>query len=302
MKQVRVAVCLWGTMRSPNSCLHTLYKNIIEPWQTDVIVCVNECYSHPDKSDSERVDMLRQFGANIVEQDIRKQPDLNTFFPKSFYDKFIPMAQERLKQHGNPCWVNFVGPLVGTHAALHIRVNWYKLSNILRDKNYVDKYDYFLITRPDHLYMFPMFDKSFLNEDEIVHYDEHGFGGVNSDFVIVSKKNVLDWLNKMSVQYFCDETLQDILIDQMKHMSLWISEECTALITRLNPWKLKPMSINSFIACDSPKEMSSWNGVVFDGEHYFKYHSNRDHCKHNYGLWKDNYRWTNTVDKIKLVK
>jgi len=298
----KVAVCLWGTMRSPNSCLHTLYKNIIEPWQTDVIVCINECYSHPDKSDVERVDMLRQLGANIVEQDIRKQPDLNTFFPKSFYDKFIPMAQERLKQHDNPCWVNFVGPLVGTHANLHLRVNWYKLGNLLRDKNYVDKYDYFLITRPDHLYMFPMFDKSFLNEDEIVHYDEHGFGGINADFVIVSKKNVLEWLNKISIQYLCDETLQDILIEEMKHMDLWIAEEYSALITRLNPWKLKPMCINSFIACDSPNELSSWNKVMFDGEHYFKYHSNRDPCKHNYGLWQDNYRWTNTVDKIKLVK
>jgi hypothetical protein len=31
----KVAVCLWGTMRSPNSCLNTLYKNIIEPF--DVI-------------------------------------------------------------------------------------------------------------------------------------------------------------------------------------------------------------------------------------------------------------------------
>tara|TARA_R110000868_G_scaffold257971_4_gene515230 strand:- start:216 stop:1121 length:906 start_codon:yes stop_codon:yes gene_type:complete len=301
---MKIALCLYGTMRSPNVCLPTLYSNVINVWNTDVIVCINKCYNHPDKSDGDRIDILKRFGTNVVEQNIETQPDLNTVFPKSFYDKILHLAEQKLKEHNNPHWVNFIGPLMGYHGALYIRYNWYRLGVLIKEK-YIDKYDYFIITRPDQLYMFPMFDQSFLNEDEIVYYDQHGFssdGGINTDFVIISRKLVLNWLSRMSIDYFCDEQLQDVLLNELQTIHPWISEACSRLIIRINGWTMKPMCINSFIACDSPNELSSWNKIMFDGEHYFKYYCDRDPCKHNYGLWKDNYRWINTSEKIKLVK
>lgn len=308
MNDIRIALCLYGTMRSPNTCLPSLYDKIIKHWNTDVIVCINKWYDHPDVNDSERIDILRRMGVNIVEEDIRTQPDLYTFFPQSFYDKFIPLAKEKLKDpRSNPWSTNFIGPLVGSsHSALHMRLNWYKLAKLLEQKNYVEKYDYFLITRPDHLYMFPMFDKSFLKDDQIIHYDEKGFpegrlGGINVDFAIVPKQLVLDWLYKMSaVEYFSNEELQDKLIEELKLSHPWTSEGYSALIARWAGWNMKVMFINSFISCDSAQESTSYNKIRFNGKHYYKYEHDYEPCMRNYQLWSEGLRWVDTGDQLIL--
>ena len=127
MIENRVALCLWGTMRGPDSCLPTLYENIIKPWNTDVIVCINNHYD----DDKDRVDKLRKLGANIIEESIKKQPDLKTTFPQSFYDKLIPLSLEKIKFHSNPWQFNYLGPLAGSHSGLYIRLNWYSIAVLI---------------------------------------------------------------------------------------------------------------------------------------------------------------------------
>lgn len=306
MNDIRIALCLYGTMRSPNTCLPSLYDKIIKPWNTDVIVCINKWYDHPDVNDSERIDILRKMGVNIVDEDIRPQPDLYTFFPQSFYDKFIPFAKEREKQYSNPHWCNFLGPLTGCHAGLHMRLNWYKLALLLEDKKHVDNYDYFLITRPDQLYMFPIFDKSLLVEDQIIHYDEKGFpegrlGGINVDFVIVSRKHVLNWLHNIScVKYFSIDELQDSLLQELNQCVPLLSEGLSDYVTRLAGFTTKRMFINSFVSCDFEKEQTSFNKVKFDGQYYFKYEHDYEPCMRNYQLWNEGLRWIDIGDQIIL--
>lgn len=306
MSDPRIAICLYGTMRAPNTCLPSLYDMILKPWNADVIVCINKWYQHPEKSDQERVDMLRRIGGNIVEEDIREQPDLHTFFPQSFYDKILSFSVERSRQFSNPHWFNFLGPLTGCHGGLHMRLNWYKLALLLENKNYVDKYDYFVITRPDHFYMFPMFDRSLLNENEVIYYNEKGFpegplGGINTDFIIVSKKMVLDWLHTLScVKYFSVERLQDILMEELKNSVPILSEGLSDLLSRLGGFKMKKMSINSFVSCDSDQEHSSFNKIRFDGKYYYKYEHDHDPCMANYELWNRGARWKDIGDYICL--
>lgn len=298
MNDVRVALCLYGTMRGPNNCLPTVYENIIKVWNTDVIVCINKCY----EDDFERVDILRKLGAKIVIEDIQTQPDVYEVFPHSFYNKFLPAARE-FASGKNASIINFLAPIIGTHSSLHTRLNWYKLSNLLESQ--LDNYDYFILTRPDHFYMFPMFDKSFLNKNQIINYSEHSFtvsnlGGVNADFIVISSQFVLQWL-RSSIEYLINEPLQDILLEELSKADSCNSEAYTALIVKLCNFELKPMSINSFISGDSENELTSMIPVKYDGEYYYKYETNYLPCKENYNLWQNGYRWKNSADKIYLT-
>lgn len=293
---MKIALCLNGTMRSPNNCLHTLYNNIIKPWDTDVIVCINKCYS----DDYERVNKLKQYGANLIEVDIKQQDDPFTVFSDSFYRKLVPFVKKRilLEESFNAFveWFGFLGPITGRSSSLHIRLNWYKLSNIV--KKYVSNYDYFIITRPDHLYLFPLFDKHLLTKkDTIYHYDHHGFnfgslGGINADFIIVHSSMVLEWLCK-HYEYLIKEELQDILIENLSSATHLHSEAYTALITKLCNWKLNQININSFISADSLNEHTSSTPVMYDEncKYFYKYHSNFLPAIDNLHKWDNNNRW-----------
>lgn len=279
-------------MRGPKNCLPTLYKNIIEPWQTDVMTCLNKQYH----DDEERVNTLKFLGAKFIEQNIENQPNINTWFPKSFYQKLIPLAENKLKE-SNIHNVNYLSPLVGSHSSLHTRLNWYRLSFLV--EKHLEKYDYFIVTRPDHLYLFPIFDKSFLQKDKIIHYGEHGWGGINFDFIIIHKNLVIDWLRK-SIEYLIIDNLQDVLINELNKIDLWNSERYSLLISDLCGWKTKEMSINSFISADSLEELTSNNPIKYDGKYYYKYETNYKPCLENFELWQKGRRWQNTETKIKL--
>lgn len=290
--KVKVALCIYGTLRAPKNCFPTLYENIVKPWDADVIICANKQY----QDDEERVNILRSCGAKIVEQNIETQPDLNTWFPKSFYEKLIPLAQNKLKgNHINN--VNYLSPLVGSHSSLHTRVNWYRLSFILQ--KHIEKHDYFIITRPDHLYLFPLFDKCFLEENKIIHYGEHSWGGINFDFVIIHRNMVMDWLKK-SIEYLIEDRLQDVLISELSEMEFWNSERYSLLISNLCGWKTKEMAINSFISADSLDELTSNNKIKYDGKYYFKYETSYQPCLKNFELWKNGWKWRNAESKIEL--
>lgn len=292
MNSNKIALCIYGTMRGPNNCLPTLYQNIIKPWDTDVFVCINKQYNDDDV----RLSMLQSFGAKIIEKNIEQQPDVYTWFPKSFYERLVPLAKNKLKE-SNANNVNFLSPIVGSHSSLHIRLNWYRFSFII--EKYLEEYDFFIFTRPDHLYLFPIFDKSFLQKENIIHYDEHGWGGLNADFIIIHRDLVIDWLRK-SIDYLTKETLQDILIKELKEIDLWNSERYSLLVADLNSWKMKKMAINSFISADSLDELTSNNPIMHDGQYYYKYDTNYRPCLKNFELWKSGFKWKNSEEKISL--
>jgi len=301
---MKIALCLTGTLRAPNTCLPTLYEHIIKPWDTDVIVCVNKCYS----DDTARVDKLRKLGANIIVEDIREQPNPATAFPESFYNKIITHSKKKIEQDKNiyTASYNYLGPLVGNAANLHIRLNWYKLSNII--EKYITNYDYFIVTRPDHLYLFPIFDKLFLTKkDTVYNYSDHSFsfgthGGVNGDFVIVHNTLILDWLRK-SIEYLSNDDLQNDLINELNKSSHWHSEAFTAIIAKLCNWNFNHIDINSFTSADSQDELSSTASIKYDNNtnYYYKYDTNYLPAINNLYRWNNGCRWQNTANGILLT-
>ena len=288
MNDTKIAVCLWGTFRGPKSSLPTLYEHIIKPYNADVFASLNSFY----EDDVQRLSILKDCGTNIVSSEILKQEDLTNVFPKSFYEKLIPKAQEFLNRF-NQFQINYLGPLVGSHTSLIIRLNWYRLSSLI--EKHINNYDYFIITRPDHCYIFPLWDKSLMNNEVIVQYDAHRYGGVNADFVVVPRKFVLDWLRK-SIDYLTNDTLQDIVLSEFVDKNIFQnSESYTSFITQQCGWNITTMNINSFISADSYDENTSCIGIKYSGTHYYKYIEQYEQCMKNRNLYYSGYKWS--IDK-----
>ncbi len=280
----RTAVCLYGELRGIKSCIPSLYENIIDLWDSDVFLCFN-LYKKSE------YDEINQIYKKVIISNIYEKEDVYTRFPKTFYEKYVPYMQQVLKQ-SNKWGCNIIGPILGSHANLLIRLNLYNLSKILI--NYVDKYDYFIITRPDHLYKFPIFDKSFLNKDFIIKYNVHNFGGFNADFLIIPNHQVIDWLTS-GYDFFTNDDLQDYMIEELKKLSpyLHISECFTNIIVKYKKYKIKEMSINSFISSDDinssrsdiPFKWCDKRNVMWKHEEQF------NETYKNFELWTKGHIW-----------
>ena len=77
----RVAVCLTGETRGINSCVPTLYKNILEPLSAGIFYCFN-------KHNPEKDNKISVFNNRLIKGRIYEKPDLRkTLVPDSLYSK-----------------------------------------------------------------------------------------------------------------------------------------------------------------------------------------------------------------------
>ena len=280
MNEPRVALCLYGEVRGTKTCAPTIYENIVNQWNTDIFMSFNRV----DQHDEER---LRYFDKNVVFSEVYEKQDLNTVFPKSFYDKLIPFAQDLLKTH-SIIDVNFVSPLVGEFSSLYIRLNWYRFKSIIEP--HINEYDYYIITRPDHYFLYPLFDKSFLDPNYIIKYNGHDWSGANADFLIVPKNLVLGWLIS-NYEFYANETLQDYIISELPKRHRKNSETITQLIFEYNQYKIKTTPLSSFISADSANERTSFTAIIFNGKHYYKYETQYYDSLHNQSVWRNHTGW-----------
>lgn len=291
---MKIALCLYGQIRGVNSCLDSLIENVTNPWEADVFLCFN------NSSQEDLIKTSKKFN-KVIKAEIYENEDLNTCFSKSFYKNLIEYAKQTLKNDSSlySYDVNFLAPLVGSHSALLARMNWFKLAKMI--ENYINEYDYFLITRPDHFYTFPIFNKSFLNSEYIFKYDGHDWGGINSDFLIIPSNIVLDWLN-FNKSFLNDEQYVDYIISGMEKIRRKNSEYLTKLMFDYKKWNIKTLSMNSFISSDSPEDKTTYQPIKSSEEHIWKYDCQFSKCLENYNLWQNGYVWKNFSDKISLEK
>lgn len=291
---IKIAACFYGPVRGVERCYPTFIKNIIEQWDCDLFLCLQNC----NQDDFQKI---KEIKGNIIESEIYKNENLEICFSDSFYSKLVPYAKTVLQNDPSlfPHDVNFLGPVVGSHYPLFARLNWFRMAKILN--KYIDKYDYFLITRLDHFYLFPIFDKSFLNSDCIFKYDGHDFEGVGCDFLIVPSNIILDWLN-FNKSFINDAEYVDFIISGLEKRRLKNSEYLTELMFDYKKWNIKTLSMNSFISADSIADKSSYQYFKHSEDHIWKYDCQFSKCLENYNLWQTGHRWANNFNKICLEK
>ncbi len=82
-------------------------------------------------------------------------------------------------------------------AGILIYFRWFLLKNIL-EKNLLDEYDYFIITRSDYIYTLPHPKVELLSEDHFYLPNGEFYGGVTDRHVVLPKQFVVPYLNMLN--------------------------------------------------------------------------------------------------------
>lgn len=237
----RIAVCLINSPRNIKECLPTLYKYIIEPWNADVfgVFTVGE---HDD--DMERISTI-----NAIKKDFYKLVDFEKELPPIFWKthyKFASCYSDlRFSQSGTN---NYLSPIYNapkgrSHGSMASIFSLYKLYQMMLD--IIDDYDFFLVTRTDYCFLFPIFDVNILhqNQDYVLAYNLNEWGGVNSQFLIMNKLNFIKWTNQ--IKYFIEEEHINQLLNKMGVPLN--AEGCSKYIAQLLGLKIKKIDSLSYI-------------------------------------------------------
>jgi len=293
----KIAICLVGQLKAVDTCMSNFYDMMVKPMNADVIVCVNRSTDNDE-------DLLKKIPGNIVYKEIYEKECLETYFPPIFYEKHVEPARKLIQGYDHPKFgdckpmglmCNYVAPLVGGMNHLIKMLNWQRLVKVIQQ---IDDYDFYVITRSDHFYLFPHVNPMLLQQDTIYHYDAHAFGGMNSDCLIMSKNNAIKWLTD-NMKYLIEEKYIDDVTQKMYDMNIWNAEGYTKALTLLENYKTKPYLINSFVTANSITDQTlnsplKFQSTVIDGvERLYKYgDSQLSPSLTNYGYWKNGGRWT----------
>ena len=285
----RVAVCLVGEPRGIKRCFPSLFKNVIDPLNASVFFSFNRAFN----DDEEKIKLINK---NLIFGELKEKTDLKkTLIPNSLYFK---LTEEDFSPRSN--WVGIVNGQKG--GICHRHFDFKRMAEIISDK--INFFDYFIITRSDFFYLFPIFDFSILNSEEIIKhegFDNYSHTGMNWEFIICHKNKVLEFLNSPFLFMNC-ESLQDLIIKGIKHRPK-NNESFQRIISDFYGWKISEMEINSFISADSLSEKTTWGEVEFCNQtnQFFKYRDMYNQALFNFEKYKKSFNWQKLKNQIKIL-
>lgn len=306
---MKIAICLVGQLKALDACMPSLYDKTIKPSNADVIVCVNRATDNDEE-------LLKKIPSNVVYSEIYEKECLETYFPPIFYEKHVEPARKIVQGYDHPrfgdckpagAMCNYLAPLVGGMNHLIKLLNWQRLVKVVKS---LDDYDFYLVTRSDHFVLFPhpIVKPEILKSDTIYHYDAHHWGGINTDALIMSKSNLINWLTD-NMKCLIEEKYIDDVTQKMYDTTGWNCECYSKAVSLLGNYKTKRYLINSFITADSITERPlnsqlKFKKTTIDGvERLYKYgDSQLDPSLTNYGFWKDEGVWVDDGDMLTLKR
>jgi hypothetical protein len=106
-------------------------------------------------------------------------------------------------------------------AGILIFFRWFLLKNLI-DNNILNKYDRFIITRSDFIYNLPHPKIELLNENFLWFPNEEHYGGYTDRHIILSKKNIIEYLNIFNTMVI----KSDQYYNKMIFCKIWNLERC----------------------------------------------------------------------------
>ena len=304
---MKIAICLVGHLKALDVCMSSFNDMIVKPANADVIVCVNRATDNDEA-------LLKKIPGNVVYSEIYQKECLETYFPPIFYEKHVEPARKISEGYDHPWFgdckpmgirCNYVAPLVGEMNHLIKMLNWQRLLNVVKS---LDEYDFYMITRSDHFVLFPppIMNPSILQSDTIYHIDAHSWGGLNTDGLIMSKSNLINWVTD-NIRCLIEEKYIDDVTQIMYERNVWNAEGFNTAVTQLGNYKTKRYLINSFITTESITDIPlnsslRFKKTIIDGvERLYKYEDSQlSPSLANYGFWKDGGRWIDDGDMLTL--
>jgi hypothetical protein len=285
---MKFAYLVMTELRSLEKNIKDLYKYIIDPFEADIFICVQET----TVDDSEKIKL---FTRNVVYSEIYKKPNPYQYFGKN----------NSLNINYNDSF-NWNKP-----SNLQIYINYHKMGHII--KNLINNYDYFITMRTDVSILFPFPEKSFLNSlpQSIYFFDtEYSKGWSGSGYSVFIHKNFI--FSYLCAYYFVisnkifRNTLKNIFYDNPEKKLVCNQEKfqkiCLKIIHMPNPIYIK--NTNLFYNATTLKDYTTWSSPIMHPKYNVicKYIKQCDEAYDNLYLWNDGYRWKYENNSLVLKK
>jgi hypothetical protein len=284
----RVAVCLVGEPRGIKTCIESFYENIVNPLNAGIFYSFNRA----TPEDEEKIQLINK---KVIIGEIKEKCNLRKeLVPDSLYNKF-----DEMDFYFQSNWVGTVNGLDGGVCYRH--VDFKRMGQIISD--YLSAFDYFIITRSDFRYLFPIFDFSILKDVDIVKHkgsDHFSNTGMNWEFIVCHKSKVLEYLNSPYV-FMNDESLQDFFLPILRERPR-NNESFQRIISDYYGWRVLEMDINGFLSADNDLERTTWGHVQYDQDKkvHFKYPEMMDDAYSNFTKISSGLKWKLENKEIKI--
>jgi len=276
-------------LRSLDKTIQQLYDYIINPYEADIFICVQQTFS----DDNEKIKL---FDKNVVYNEIYTKPDPNVYFG---LDNNINI------KIGN--W--------NIHSNLQIYINYHKMSQII--EKYIDKYDYFITMRTDVCILFPFPEKKLFENIQPALYTVDAkycnhWGGCGFS-VFIHKAFIMEYLS-CYYTIISNKIYNSLLIDNFKIKGKIYSNQenfhkiCLQIINnqdkkcnvldntkyiKNNNYYYTAKTLEDYTTWSKPELNSTYNVIC-------KYREQCEEAYDNLKLWNNNNKWKYNNDYFYL--
>jgi len=284
---MKFAYLVMTELRSLDKNINDLYKYIINPFEADIFICVQElCIEDYEK--------IKLFDKNLVYSEIYKKPNPYTFFGPN-NNTNITMCK------GDVNW--------NKPSNLQIYINYYRMADVI--KNVVNNYDYFITMRTDVSILFPFPEKDFFNKIPQSLYSfntEYSKGWNGSGYSVFIHKNFI--LKYLNCYYFIikNSLLKNVLLHNFYVPSIRklncnqekFQKICLKLINVPQPKSIK--NTNVYYNATTLNDYTTWSTPILHPKYNVicKYINQCDEAYNSLYLWNSGYRWKYENDNIFL--
>lgn len=275
---MKFAYLVMTELRSLSKNINDLYKYIINHFDADVFICVQE--SLPNDHET-----IKLFDKNVIYSEIYQKPDSYEYFGVNNNSTLTPVNDI---MHWNK------------ESNLQIYINYHKMSNII--KNVINDYDYFITMRTDVSILFPFLHKDIFSliPNEMYSFDTKYTKTWNGSgySVFIPKKYIMNYLTcyydvisnpnykKLLINLFYEKSQKKLICNQEKFQKI-----CFKLKNIPNPKYIK--NTNLFYNATTLNDYTTWSKPIMHPKFNVicKY---KEQCDEAYGslyLWNSGFRW-----------
>jgi hypothetical protein len=272
---MKFAYLVMTELRSINKTIHGLYDHIIDYYNADVFICVQN-YSENDHEN------IKLFNKNVVYSEIYQKPEPSVYFGVNHNLNANPIFDGSWNIKSN----------------LQIYINYHKMSKIIRDS--IDKYDYFITIRPDITILYPFPSKEIFESipEAIYSFDPNycrSWGGCGFS-MFVHKKFIMSYLSCYyniisSINY---KDLINLMFNKLKNGFNQENFQTFCLkLSNIYNYKKYIKNINYYYTAEKLDDYTTWSTPTIHPKYNVvcKYEKQCEDAYSNLKLWISGCKW-----------
>ena len=284
---MKFAYLVMTELRSLNKNILNLYKYIINHFDCDIFICVQE-------SSQDDYEVIKLFDKNVVYSEIYKKPNPYTFFGPNNNTNITKINDD----------INWNKP-----SNLQIYINYHKMAHII--KNVINDYDYFITMRTDVSILFPFPKKEVFDTipQSLYSFDtEYSKGWGGSGYSVFIHRNFI--LNYLNCYFFIikNNVFKNVLINKFyvpSEKKFICNQEkfqkiCLKMINIPQAKTIK--NTNVYYNATTLNDYTTWSTPITHPKHNVicKYIKQCDEAYDSLKLWERGFKWMYKNDSLFL--